>query len=282
MRRRLPAARVALRPRERDPDDAAGVRGGRDVSRSPCATTASSSSRCPTDARRARARRARPARGGGRRRARGRPSRGAALAPGRADDGPLPVRARRVPGRHRGARDRRLARVLVDLARRRRARSRRPSRLARARSGEVRGVARRTSPTPASRSGPSSSRATRTRRSQRPRTSSTSSSSTPRRTTTRTLFALARPLLEPGGLVVADNVLSHAETLGAYSAARQADPTLVERHRAARPRARAVGRPRPTCLEPCSRGAARTSSRRFLHPLEVRMLALPRKGGGPA
>jgi len=41
-----------------------------------------------------------------------------------------------------------------------------------------------------------------------------------------TLFALARPLLEPGGLVVADNVLSHAETLAAYSAARQADPTL--------------------------------------------------------
>ena len=40
------------------------------------------------------------------------------------------------------------------------------------------------------------------------------------------LFGLARPLLEPGGLVVADNVLSHAETLGAYSAARQADPTL--------------------------------------------------------
>jgi predicted O-methyltransferase YrrM len=40
------------------------------------------------------------------------------------------------------------------------------------------------------------------------------------------LFALARPLLEPGGLVVADNVLSHPETLGAYSAARQADPTL--------------------------------------------------------
>ena len=40
------------------------------------------------------------------------------------------------------------------------------------------------------------------------------------------LFALARPLLEPGGLVVADNVLSHVETLGAYSSARQADPTL--------------------------------------------------------
>lgn len=40
------------------------------------------------------------------------------------------------------------------------------------------------------------------------------------------LFGLARPLLEPGALVVADNVLSHAETLRAYSAARQADPGL--------------------------------------------------------
>lgn len=40
------------------------------------------------------------------------------------------------------------------------------------------------------------------------------------------LFALTRPLLEPGGLVVADNVLSHDETLAAYSVARQADPTL--------------------------------------------------------
>lgn len=40
------------------------------------------------------------------------------------------------------------------------------------------------------------------------------------------LFALARPLLDAGALVVADNVLSHVETLGAYSAARQADPTL--------------------------------------------------------
>jgi caffeoyl-CoA O-methyltransferase len=40
------------------------------------------------------------------------------------------------------------------------------------------------------------------------------------------LFALARAKLEPGGVVVADNVLSHAETLGAYSRARQADPDL--------------------------------------------------------
>jgi predicted O-methyltransferase YrrM len=41
------------------------------------------------------------------------------------------------------------------------------------------------------------------------------------------LFALVRPLLEPGALVVADNVGSHAETLAAYSSARQADPTLA-------------------------------------------------------
>jgi predicted O-methyltransferase YrrM len=41
-----------------------------------------------------------------------------------------------------------------------------------------------------------------------------------------TLFELARGKLDPGGLVVADNVLSHVDVLGAYSAARQADPTL--------------------------------------------------------
>ncbi len=40
-------------------------------------------------------------------------------------------------------------------------------------------------------------------------------------------FALARDQVEPGGVVVADNVLSHEEALGAYSRARQSDPTLV-------------------------------------------------------
>jgi predicted O-methyltransferase YrrM len=39
------------------------------------------------------------------------------------------------------------------------------------------------------------------------------------------LFLLARDKVEPGALVVADNVLSHVEALGAYSEARQADPT---------------------------------------------------------
>jgi predicted O-methyltransferase YrrM len=40
------------------------------------------------------------------------------------------------------------------------------------------------------------------------------------------LFALARTKLEPGAIVVADNVLSHADPLAEYSKARQADPTL--------------------------------------------------------
>jgi predicted O-methyltransferase YrrM len=41
------------------------------------------------------------------------------------------------------------------------------------------------------------------------------------------LFGLARRLLEPGALVVADNVLSHADVLAAYSATRQSDPTVL-------------------------------------------------------
>ncbi|TMM22137.1 MAG: methyltransferase domain-containing protein [Actinobacteria bacterium] len=40
------------------------------------------------------------------------------------------------------------------------------------------------------------------------------------------LFQLARGKVEPAGVVVADNVLSHADALAAYSLARQADPTL--------------------------------------------------------
>jgi predicted O-methyltransferase YrrM len=40
------------------------------------------------------------------------------------------------------------------------------------------------------------------------------------------LFAEARTKLEPGAVVIADNVLSHADTLAAYSQARQMDSTL--------------------------------------------------------
>jgi predicted O-methyltransferase YrrM len=41
------------------------------------------------------------------------------------------------------------------------------------------------------------------------------------------LFGLAREKVEPGALVVADNVLSHPDPLASYSAARQADPGLL-------------------------------------------------------
>ena len=41
------------------------------------------------------------------------------------------------------------------------------------------------------------------------------------------LFRLTREKVEPGGVVVADNVLSHPDPLAEYSAARQADPTLL-------------------------------------------------------
>ena len=41
------------------------------------------------------------------------------------------------------------------------------------------------------------------------------------------LFQLAREKVEPGAVLVADNVLSHEDSLGAYSRARQDDPTLV-------------------------------------------------------
>jgi predicted O-methyltransferase YrrM len=40
------------------------------------------------------------------------------------------------------------------------------------------------------------------------------------------LFTQARTKLEPGAVVIADNVLSHEYVLGAYSRARQSDPTL--------------------------------------------------------
>ena len=40
------------------------------------------------------------------------------------------------------------------------------------------------------------------------------------------LFKLVLPLVEPGALIVADNVLSHADTLTPYSEARQSDPNF--------------------------------------------------------
>ena len=81
--------------------------------------------------------------------------------------------------------DRRLAWVLVDLARGGSAGARRPSRLARARPGQVRGLASKHRRRGSRRTGRSSSKATLCGRWRRPKIRSTSSSSTPRRTTTR-------------------------------------------------------------------------------------------------
>ena len=91
----------------------------------------------------------------------------------------------------------------------------------------MRGLAARTSPRPGSPSGPSSSRATRSRRWPAIEDVFDVVFLDAEKEDYEQLFELARPKLEPGGLVVADNVLSHEETLGAYSRARQADPTLV-------------------------------------------------------
>ena len=41
------------------------------------------------------------------------------------------------------------------------------------------------------------------------------------------LFGLARDKLEPGALVIADDVTLHADTLRPYTEARQSDPTLL-------------------------------------------------------
>ena len=41
------------------------------------------------------------------------------------------------------------------------------------------------------------------------------------------LFQLAREKLEPGALVIADDVVLHADTLRSYVEARQTDPTLL-------------------------------------------------------
>ena len=67
------------------------------------------------------------------------------------------------------------------------------------------------------------------------------------------LFDAARDKLEPGAVVIADNVLSHEEVLGAYSRARQARPDARERHRPARPRPGDFRSP-PQSLECCYRG----------------------------
>ena len=115
--------------------------------------------------------------------------------------------------------------------------ARRPRHLARGEPGEARGVGaehRRRRPRGVDRG---RSPATPSRASSGSTARSTSSSSTPGRTTTRRSSSSSAGAVEPGAIVVADNVVSHRE-LAAYSAARQADPEPRQRHRAARQRPR--------------------------------------------
>ncbi len=98
------------------------------------------------------------------------------------------------------------------------------------------------------------------------------------------LFQLARDKVEPGGLFVADNVLSHADPLAEYSQARQADPTLES---VTLPLDRGLelsvvladapnpGTVRDSVTGPDVSGMAYVLTER----LELRQ---PRKGGGPA
>jgi predicted O-methyltransferase YrrM len=76
------------------------------------------------------------------------------------------------------------------------------------------------------------------------------------------LFRLARGKIEPGGVFVVDNVLSHPGPLAEYSAARQADPSLV------------------SVTVPLDRGLELSVVLRW-RPTSL-SCGLPRKGGGPA
>ena len=60
------------------------------------------------------------------------------------------------------------------------------------------------------------------------------------------LFLLSRDKVEPGALVVADNVISHAETLRRVLRGPESRSDDRERHRPARPRPRALGDPHGT------------------------------------
>ena len=145
---------------------------------------------------------------------------------------------------------------------------RRPRALARARSAQDRRVA-------AEHRGGRARAVGRPRRGRRPRdarrgstTSSTSSSSTRRRRTTSSCSSWRARKVEPAALLVADNVLSHPEALGALLGCAAGRPDARERHPAARPRPRAERRPALTCAF-------------VARPPDPLLCRLPRKGGGP-
>ena len=198
MCRRVSSARIALRPRERDPDVASGVPGRSDVRRLGARGRAGRRRGAGLMLDDADPRGARASRSRGRRRARSRASGAQRSRQVESDHGPLPVRPGGVAGRRS-----RCSRSVARAATRRSGSP--PARVcsaaASSRWSSIRPSARpggRTSRTPGSRSGPSWSRATRTRRSAATRTSFDLVFLDAEKDDYESLFALARPLLEPG------------------------------------------------------------------------------------
>ena len=141
-------------------------------------------------------------------------------------DGPVPLLDRRAALGLRGAGDRRLARLLDDLARGGGSLLRRACALPGVRSGQGRGLAAQRGRGGARGDGRAASKATRIETLPQIDDVFDLVFLDAEKEDYEQLFQLARDKVEPGALVVADNVLSHQETLGAYSQARQADPTL--------------------------------------------------------
>ena len=158
---------------------------------------------------------------------RARPAERRAGARGHTGDGTLPLRARVAAGGLRGAQDRRLSRLLVDLARGGRAGARRAGALPRERSEEGRGRRRNIAEAgledwaelvegdaAATLAGVED-------------VFDVVFIDGGEKEDYEAFFALARDRVEPGALIVGDNVVSHPDPLARYSAARQSDPTLV-------------------------------------------------------
>ena len=139
-RRRLPAPRLELRHPHGRTADAAGLRARLDVCRSRRGRRRRGRSPGLTRARRPRPLRARPPRGRGPARARSGAAGGCALPAGGEDDRRAPVLARRSVCLGVRPRDRRLARLLDDLAGGCCPDPRRGRDVARERPGQVRGV----------------------------------------------------------------------------------------------------------------------------------------------
>ena len=194
-------------------------------------------------------------------RAQGLPGRARARQVAR-DDRPVPLRARLAAGRLRGARDRRLARLLDDLARRRRPTPRRTGR-SRSRTIPLKAEAwRRNIAEAGLEEWAELVEGDALETLQRSTTCSTSSSSTPRRTTTSSSSRSPARKVEPGGARSSPTTCSRTPS----------------RSRPTPPRARRTRRSSSVTV-PLDRGLELSVSLALTSgPL---LCELPRKGGGP-